>query len=103
MECGRCAPLHSGGIVLPISRMVMHRHHDARVGMTLIDPQPMETLPEKGYVYVECQYDLIGGSCIKTEIRKAQDIRNRPTFLAWCPHVLAWSYTATTEPEGEGV
>jgi hypothetical protein len=26
--------------------------------MRLIDPQPMETLPETGDVYVECQHDL---------------------------------------------
>lgn len=54
--------------------------------LTLVDPQPMETLPESGEVYVECVQMFTWGRIVAfadvSEIRVMYN-RNPSDFHAW--------------------
>ena len=65
--------------------------------LRLIDPQPMETLPESGRVFVECH--------VESGHMQALDIYieywRAGNYIGIIRDVHAWSYTATFE-KGEG-
>lgn len=71
--------------------------------MRLIDPQPMETLPEEGEVFVELQYRVTGERFIFGEDDEGYGKPMEAKYAKeehWADWVkpIAWSYTATTNP-----
>ncbi len=56
--------------------------------MRLVNEQPMETLPKEGYVFFRTTDGV-------------NEALKPVAWADWCAHdyVLAWSYTATTEPQ----
>jgi len=68
--------------------------------MRLINPQPMETLPEDGEVYVE--WEMFGVSLASTVVVHRKKVENIRYFVQHGVQFLAWSYAATSKTEGEG-
>ena len=63
--------------------------------MRLINPQPMDTLPESGDVFVRYTSDASREDyTCEWEVRSIRRHRDRGMYI-----YTAWSYTATTEPD----
>ena len=63
--------------------------------MRLIDPQPMETLPEEGEVFVEFKY--VGNATTWIDWYDVDHLRCKTANPQYNRRLLAWSYTATTK------
>ena len=75
--------------------------------MRLVDPQPMETLPRPipgDGVFIQYAakpwYDSTGDSITEEFDETGYTWRARSSVVN--EFFIAWSYTATTKPEGEG-
>lgn len=74
--------------------------------LKLVNPQTMETLPEDGMVYVECDEVYMGRRVRRVRLQRTHAIRTHAKDYSRMYQFLAWSYKATdgtaTFEKGEG-
>jgi len=71
--------------------------------LRLVNPQPMETLPKEGKRLQEVFVDYTYRGDERTiELKYVITIEDDMKYLQDTYTYHAWSYTATTSPEGEG-
>ena len=67
--------------------------------MRLIDPQPMETLPEYGHVILQYTRNKQHGDFVFVDEWPVHWVRDR--IITEDVQPIAWSYTATINPNEE--